>query len=549
MAGRRRSFEERRARLDSLTANFEPRMSRAGTAKNTSGRGTPSRRLPWRPLLGGLLLAACTTLLLGGAYIQYRFQEPATALIGHWLALEGDWQAEQRPTIAPLVHLAQAVFPDAELHGFAVKRPGPPIRVAGPQAALADAPACYGADGAPLTSDRSGGQCTPTTGGSLAVSSAAALRAAVAEARAGDIIELAPGRYDLGRSSLVPRSGGTAPAPIVLRAAAPGTASILSDTSELVRLSKPWWVFANLDFVGGCGVQGCEHALHITGEAKNVIVRNNSFSGYNAPIKANANGARGPAPDNLLIEANRLTSDAPQRTGTSVTFIDVVATDGLRVTGNIISDFGKDGSDHTSYGVFAKGGSVNPVIDRNYVRCADRHRGGTRVGISLGGGGTAPSLCSTPGCAQETRGGIVRGNVVESCSDVGIYLNKAADSLIANNTLIGTRGIDVRFPGSSAAVLNNVVDGRILARDGGTMEERGNMDSLLSAAMLDEMTAGELRRAHGGDLSFANAADARARGTALGAGFPDYCGVRIDPGAPPIGAIEQRDGPSCAVRP
>src|SRR3546814_18993863 len=73
-------------------------------------------------------------------------------------------------------------------------------------------------------------------------------------------------------------------------------------------------------------------------------------------------------------------------------------------------------------------------------------------------------------------------------NDVVIYLNKSKGTLIHNNALINTRGIDVRFAGTSALIVNNVIDGRILARSGGKYSQSNNIVDPLAAAFLDQVS-------------------------------------------------------------
>lgn len=73
----------------------------------------------------------------------------------------------------------------------------------------------------------------------------------------------------------------------------------------------------------------------------------------------------------------------------------------------------------------------------------------------------------------------MRANLVVGCSDVGIYLNSAADSRIEDNTLVDTAGIDVRFATSSARIDGNLVDGPIRSRDGGLLHLGDNRDAAL----------------------------------------------------------------------
>lgn len=70
----------------------------------------------------------------------------------------------------------------------------------------------------------------------------------------------------------------------------------------------------------------------------------------------------------------------------------------------------------------------------------------------------------------------MRNNVILNCSqDVGIYLNRSADTHIYNNLLYNNLGIDVRFETSTASITNNLIAGRVRARDGGSYEEHNNL--------------------------------------------------------------------------
>lgn len=71
----------------------------------------------------------------------------------------------------------------------------------------------------------------------------------------------------------------------------------------------------------------------------------------------------------------------------------------------------------------------------------------------------------------------MRANLVASCSDVGIHMNAASRSVITDNTLIDTGGIEVRFPESSATLNGNLIDGAIRARDGGVLHLGANLDT------------------------------------------------------------------------
>lgn len=65
-------------------------------------------------------------------------------------------------------------------------------------------------------------------------------------------------------------------------------------------------------------------------------------------------------------------------------------------------------------------------------------------------------------------------NVIASCSDVGIYVNRSAQTRIVHNTLLDTAGVLVRHPESAAMARGNLIDGGIAVRDGARLQDRGN---------------------------------------------------------------------------
>jgi nitrous oxidase accessory protein NosD len=66
--------------------------------------------------------------------------------------------------------------------------------------------------------------------------------------------------------------------------------------------------------------------------------------------------------------------------------------------------------------------------------------------------------------------GIIRNNVVVNChNDVGVYINKAPDSQVYGNYVLGSLGIDIRYKESHAQVYDNQIDGRIKTRDGASI--------------------------------------------------------------------------------
>ena len=305
-------------------------------------------------------------------------------------------------------------------------------------------------------------------------------RRAMAEAVPGDVITLLPGDYLL-RSTVYATRPGRAAAPIVVRAARPGTVTIAVQAGEGFTVTAPWWRFENLDLRGTCDQdEYCEHAFHVVGNAHHFAARNNTIRDFNAHFKIN--GQRGSFPDHGLIESNTLGNAAPRKTARPVTPIDLVAASDWTIRSNLIHDFVKAWGDRVSYGAFAKGAAERTVFERNVVLCEAALTGqpGQRIGLSFGGGGSGKAYCRDARCITEHAGGSMRANLVQGCSDVGIYLNSAAGTRLVDNTVLDTAGVQVRFPTSSATLEGNLVDGPLRADEGGMLrmgDDRDNLDT------------------------------------------------------------------------
>ncbi|MGI4842918.1 MAG: right-handed parallel beta-helix repeat-containing protein [Janthinobacterium lividum] len=405
----------------------------------------------------------------------------------------------------------------------------------GTQEAPADLQLALGAQARAAGEDSQGG---------TVVASADALRAALARAAPGDVITIAPGTYRFsGTRGLNADRPGTPGAPIVVRAAQPGSVRLEFDMVEGFRVSAPHWRFENLGIRGVCRSDSdCEHAFHVYGAASHFVARNNTISDFNAHFKIN--GLQGRFPDKGLIESNTLDASRPRRTVNPVTPIDLVAASGWTIRANVISDFIKAEGNGVSYGAFAKGGGSGNVFERNLVWCERRLRGepGQRVGLSFGGGGTGAAVCRDGRCITEQDGGVMRANLISGCSDAGIYLNSAANTRVEDNTLIDTTGIDVRFPTSSARLDGNLVDGPIRSRDGGLVREGDNRTSAVWQAFAGLHPVRSLFVAPGaGDFRWSGEAPLRARGRSDGEAAVDLCGgQRLQP--PVYGAFDSFGG-------
>lgn len=354
------------------------------------------------------------------------------------------------------------------------------------------------------------------------VASSDEARQAIASAAPGDVITLLPGEYAL-RGTVHARQAGSAGAPIVVRAARPATVTIAFDAREGFAVSAPHWRFENLRIRGACRSHShCDHAFHVVGDAHHFVARNNTITDFNAHFKIN--GARGAFPDHGLIESNTLGNTAPRRTRHPVTPIDLVAANDWRISANLIHDFVKSQGDGISYGGFAKGGAQRTVFERNVVLCERLLTGlpGQRVGLSFGGGGTGRRYCRDGRCITEHDAGVMRANLVSGCSDVGIYLNSAAGTQVVDNTLLDTAGVQVRYPESGAAFEGNLVDGPVLARDGGAFRDTDNLSTDIGWLYLGRHPQRRLY-ADPGRLDLRWQGDAPRRNG--GAAASDLCGV------------------------
>jgi hypothetical protein len=367
------------------------------------------------------------------------------------------------------------------------------------------------------------------------VSSEQEARAAFAAALPGDAITFLPGTYRI-HGSVGARRPGTAAAPITVRAAQPQTVFVEFEATEGFVVAAPYWQFENLAIRGACAQHSdCEHAFHVVGAAHHFVARNNTILDFNAHFKIN--GERTGFPDHGLIEGNTLGNQAPRQTANPVTPIDLVAASDWTIRGNLIRDFIKADGDRISYGAFAKGAGARNVFERNVVLCEQRLQGypGQRVGLSFGGGGTGKPFCRDGKCITEQDGGVMRANLVAACSDAGIYLNSAAASTIADNTLVDTGGVDVRFPETSAALDGNLVDGAIRSRNGGVLRLGDNLAAPIAYAYAGYHPVRRLLRAPQ-QADYGWHGDAPRRG-ATGAAGPDLCGS-ARPANPAYGAFE-----------
>jgi hypothetical protein len=367
------------------------------------------------------------------------------------------------------------------------------------------------------------------------------LIAAFAAAQPGHIIELAPGTYVLNQGLVTPRPGAPGE-PIVVRSGSLGQAIIESNVVEAIHVTEAYWTFESLEIHGTCPDDStCEHAFHITGNADFTRIYGCRLRDFNAQIKGNGDTV-GPGgvrvwPDDVAITATVLFDTRPRQTANPVTKIDVVGGRRWLIANNRIYDFEKAQGDTVSYAAFLKGNSRDGEMRNNRVICSQEFTGGTRIGLSLGGGGSGPdSICEDATCTPEHQNGLLHDNLIAHCSDVGIYLNEAMNTEIIHNTIYDTAGVDVRFATSSADVRNNLIGGPIRDRDGGVHTATANLTDIAAADWNAWFVAPDA-------LDFG----LRAGGAFVDQGvlvpdlLYDLCGNDRDDGEPDLGAQEFDD--------
>ena len=142
--------------------------------------------------------------------------------------------------------------------------------------------------------------------------------------------------------------------------------------------------------------------------------------------------------------------------------------------------------------------------------------------------------CEDGTCTPEHQNGIMRNNIIVNCpADVGIYLNAATNSRIQHNTLYNTTGIDVRYPASTADFRNNLVDGDIDDREGGTFSSVGDLTGVPLANFAAWFQAPALA-----DFDLLDGSAIVDLGASAPLVTDDFCANLRDDGQSDIGAVE-----------
>lgn len=437
------------------------------------------------------VLLICLAVIALDQWSRHRYGASLHQMSGRYLPKEIAWQKEQRPSLKPLLVILEKLIPEDNRYYFhANDRAGAPLwsddwtsSLVGPSTLYQSSTVTYDLSGRPTPVNRNKLlENEFTLGKEIIVHSPETFKKALKKVRKGDTITLAPGTYYFKGRSISLRASGEKFAPIRIRAKRLGEVRLQFDLLEGFHVMNPYWVFENLEIEGVCKKVGrCEHAFHIVGKGKNVTLRNLVIKNFNSHIKANGS-QKGDYPDGGLLEYSLLINDEARPTANPVSVIDIVAANDWVVRKSVIADFAKAKGDRISYAGFFKGGGKNNLFEQNLVLCELRHRGGVRLGLSLGGGGTSVNASRGKDNSTESFRGILKRNVIANCPlDVGIYLNRSSDSLITENLLVNNTGIHVRFDKSSAVITGNQLDGSILNRDGGKHDAINNTKPSMKA--------------------------------------------------------------------
>ncbi|HET7312759.1 right-handed parallel beta-helix repeat-containing protein [Salinisphaera sp.] len=315
--------------------------------------------------------------------------------------------------------------------------------------------------------------CAPAASSShVTVSSLAGLQTAINNAHAGETIILEPGVYHQSRAIRIQGkhdltiSGATQNyADTVIRGPGMDEPSLQVN----VRLNNADDItLENLTLRDSYyhGVQINNDSDRFT--ADNVRTLDNGESGFKVTSPTNASGPAAYSDRGTIENCWIGFTTTGQRS--VVEGVDIVAGNGWHLLGNhFVNILSADGG--PAYAAFAKGNAHNPVFADNKVE-------NSFIGLSFGGGGTGDVYFRNGDTRYETRGGVMRNNVIHDTDDAGIYLNKARGFLIQGNTVLRngphTGAIESRFRQSSGMIRGNRVSGPIKMRDGGTAILRDN---------------------------------------------------------------------------
>jgi hypothetical protein len=254
------------------------------------------------------------------------------------------------------------------------------------------------------------------------------LAEALAGARPGDIIELAPGTHLNTTGNLVLRTSGTVAEWIAIRGAAGSRPVIDLEGLGEFRISASNVLLENVAIVDGSG-----NNLHIAPEESSVfqvVVRDVVISalrdGPGAAIKLNRNNAFAAGVSSVYIED----SDLSQARANAVV-------DGVGVSRVVVRDSFIHDNEPGSHGIFFKGGSEGILIEGNLIS-GIRQNAALQLGGNTGFGFFNPAWPDWEGVAQ-----VARNNIIADFDDSAIEVRGVWGAKVHHNTIVGQSGFAI----------------------------------------------------------------------------------------------------------
>lgn len=327
---------------------------------------------------------------------------------------------------------------------------------------------------------------------SVTVSSLADLQTAINTApAAGRIITLTPGTYNqsvtisiTNKDNITIQGGTSNRGDTILRGL-----GIDGNLYVNVTLNNSSYItIKNLTlrdtYYHGVQVNSGSHYFH----ADNIMSWDHGEGAFKVTGAGNvANG--NPYSDFGVIENSRMGYSTTGRR-TVVESIDIVAAKNWVIRGNTFENTFTSNKSN-GYAFFAKGNSIGTIVENNVFN-------NNFIAMSFGGGGTGAQFFRHGDTSFEHRGGIMRNNIVNGTGDTAVYMNKALNFEVYNNTLVNIAptvavgSIEARFAGTTGIIRNNLTDKLIKLRDSGTAVQSNNYITA-SSSMFVNAAAGDFR--------------------------------------------------------
>jgi hypothetical protein len=200
-------------------------------------------------------------------------------------------------------------------------------------------------------------------------------------------------------------------------------------------------------------------------------------------IKANPDRRRGTGVDRGIVEFSVIEFETKSR-DYYTNGIDVIHGVGWIIRHNLFRNIAAPAGELAGPAVLMWKGSRDTITEGNtFINC--------QRGIAYG-------LVNQPGV--DHTGGVIRNNFIYRSAadrgDVGIIVSDSPSTVVVHNTIIlsGTypNGIEYRYPDTTAVrIANNLLDGRIAARNGATATVVSNVTSAVPAMFVNP-SAGDL---------------------------------------------------------